>query len=150
MFLSDSEIKKINKLITPFNEDQLQPASYDLKLAQTEKDDILPGESMLGVTEEWIEVPNDMVGIVFGKSSIGRLFLENNYAGFVDPGFKGNIVLEFTNNSDRPLNFKDFDTIAQIVFAKVSGKVEKPYGECNNHYQNQKGILESYLKDVRS
>lgn len=138
--IPDYEIRD-REMIRPYNEDQLQPASYDLRLKEAERDEILPGESMLGVTEEWVEVPSDLVGIVYGKSSIAREFLAIHYAGFIDPGFKGRIVLEFTNNSDKVIQFSKFKTIAQIAFIKMDGVPEKLYGECGNHYQNQSKIV---------
>ena len=126
MIIVDQQIKSYDKLIEPFNEKQLQPASYDLKLESLEngKTVIEPGESILGVTEETVNVPFDLVGIVFGKSSIGRLFLN-------------------------PIDVTKFNTICQIAFIKLDQVPEKLYGEYDNHYQNQKGIVKSHLKDVR-
>lgn len=146
MILSDREIRERQDMIRPFNEDQLQIASYDLKLDHAEHESIMPGESMLGITKEYVVIPPDLVAVVHGKSTIAREFLNVHYAGFIDPGFKGRIVLEFTNNSNKPIRFDRYDTICQIAFIRMSEIPEKLYGEKNNHYQNQQGITRSWME----
>lgn len=147
MILCDREIRERQDMIRPFNEEQLQIASYDLKLDHAERDSILPGESMLGVTKEYVVIPPDLVGLVYGKSSIAREFLNVHYAGFIDPGFKGQIVLEFTNNSDRTIKFDKFNTICQIAFIRMSDIPGELYGQKDNHYQNQRGIVRSWMEE---
>ena len=145
MVLVDTQIKELN-LIYPFNDDQLQPASYDLKLGNVERDIIKPGEFMLASTVERVHVPNYLIGTVKGKSSIARLGLQVECAGLVDPGFNGTIVLELFNQSDKEIELKQFKTIAQIRFDRLEAEPAKLYGECNNHYQGQKGITYSHYK----
>ena len=54
-----------------------------------------PGEFALGVTEELIAVPDDLVARLDGKSSLGRLgLLIHATAGLVDPGWEGRLTLE--------------------------------------------------------
>jgi dCTP deaminase len=51
---------------------------------------IHPGEFVLGRTQEYVEIPDDIVARIEGKSSLGRLgLIVHATAGFVDPGFKG-------------------------------------------------------------
>src|SRR5436190_19509597 len=65
---------------------------------------IHPGEFVLGRTQEWVEIPEDMVCRIEGKSSIGRLGLVvHATAGFVDPGFKGTLTLEIANFNSVPI-----------------------------------------------
>lgn len=147
MILSDREIRERQSMIRPYNEDQLQMASYDLRLDHAEHETIMPGESMLGVTKEYIVIPPDLVGMVFGKSTVAREFLNVHYAGFIDPGFKGRIVLEFTNNSNREIRFDRYKTICQIAFVKMSEIPESLYGERDNHYQDQRDIKKSWIQE---
>ena len=57
---------------------------------------IEPGEFILGNTLEKITIPNDIAARVEGKSSLGRLgLIVHATAGFVDPGWSGNLTLEF-------------------------------------------------------
>lgn len=55
--------------------------------------EIQPGEFMLATTMEYIRIPNDCAAFVHGRSSIGRLGLTVQNAGFIDPGFHGEITL---------------------------------------------------------
>ena len=64
---------------------------------------IHPGEFVLGSTVEWVELPDDIVARIEGKSSLGRLgLIVHATAGFVDPGFSGTLTLEITNLDARP------------------------------------------------
>ena len=150
MIIPDYEIRKLAKekeLITPYSEDQLQPCQYDLKLGEVKHHLIMPGEFFLGSTLEWVNIPENILGRLDGKSTLGREgILIHATAGFIDPGFKGNIVLEIKNLSDKPVDLRKFNTIAQISFEELKNKPEKVYGERNNHYQNQSGIVRSWME----
>ena len=59
---------------------------------------IHPGEFCLGRTLEWVELPDDIVARIEGKSSLGRLgLIVHATAGFCDPGWKGTLTLELNN-----------------------------------------------------
>ncbi|MEX0946639.1 MAG: dCTP deaminase, partial [Acidimicrobiia bacterium] len=63
-----------------------------------------PGEFVLGTTLERVEIADDIVGRLEGKSSLGRLgLLIHSTAGFVDPGFRGNLTLELSNVANLPI-----------------------------------------------
>lgn len=88
-----------------------------------------PGEFILGVTEEWFEMPSRLLANVDGKSSLGRLGLViHATAGFVDPGFRGHITLEITNLTDQPMVIYPHIPIAQIRFSILSSPAENVYG----------------------
>ena len=152
MIISDKTILQINGLIDPFNMDNLQPASYDLTLGsfKTEKFEVepvnylYPGEFALACTKETVKIPNNLVGIVAGKSSLARMGLAIHDAGFIDPGFNGQIVLELYNKSDKPIMLTNGMRICQIYFVKTDVPVENSY---NGHYQNQEGVTRSWLED---
>ena len=146
MKLQDTEIRK-RGMIEPFNEDQLQSGSYDLKLGETEHSRIMPKEFMLASTVEKVKIPADVMGIVKGKSSIARLGLQVECAGICDPGFEGTITLELFNQSDKPIELNKIKCIAQIIFDEMKGVPEKVYGERGNHYQGQDSITYSYLDE---
>src|SRR6266542_92322 len=121
-------------VIDPWDERYLQPASVDLRLGREfrvfrnyrlpyidpkqempnltdleviEGDNpfiLHPGEFALAVTVERVEIPDDLVGRLDGKSSLGRLgLIVHSTAGFVDPGFKGRLTLELTNIINLPV-----------------------------------------------
>ena len=100
-----------------------------------------PGEFILGSTLEWIKLPNDIAGSIEGKSSLGRLgLLIHSTAGFVDPGWEGNLTLELSNVSPLPITLYYKMKIGQISFTQMTTPVEKPYGSkgLGSHYQGQK------------
>lgn len=146
MILHDAEIRKRKGMITPFNEEQLQPGTYDLRLGGAEHTRILPKEKLLATTVEKVKIPPDIMGEVKGKSSIARLGLQVECAGICDPGFEGTITLELFNQSDEPIDLTQFKTIAQIKFSQMTGIPEKLYGQRGNHYQGQDGITKSYME----
>ncbi len=99
-----------------------------------------PGEFVLGQTVEWVELPNDLVARLEGKSSLGRLgLLIHSTAGYVDPGWKGNLTLELSNVANLPIALYYGMRIGQISFFRMSSTVDRPYGsaELGSKYQGQ-------------
>ena len=99
-----------------------------------------PGEFVLGQTLEWVELPNDLVARLEGKSSLGRLgLLIHSTAGYVDPGWKGNLTLELSNVANLPIALYYGMKIGQISFFKMSSPVDRPYGspDLGSKYQGQ-------------
>lgn len=174
MILNDKQIQnKIRNKeirITPTPEfDQYQPCSVDVRLSNeylqprnidldTKNDTpsyeymkanrlILPPHSfVLGSTMEKISLPPNIVARVEGRSSIGRLGLTVHVtAGFIDPGFTGNITLEIANLSNNNIVIYEDMRIAQIVFEEIETP-NRIYGECGNKYQGQTGVVGSLIK----
>jgi dCTP deaminase len=156
--------------IDPYDPDCLQPSSVDLHLDREfrvfhnhrypiidprqeqpgltevtaiEGDEpfmLHPGEFVLGQTLEWVELPDDIVAELEGKSSLGRLgLLIHSTAGYVDPGWKGNLTLELSNVAKLPIALYHGMRIGQITFYQMSSAVERPYGSMGlgSRYQGQ-------------
>ncbi|MEM9038596.1 MAG: dCTP deaminase [Actinomycetota bacterium] len=101
-----------------------------------------PGEFVLGSTLERVTVPDDVVGRVEGKSSLGRLgLLIHSTAGFVDAGFDGRITLELANVASLPITLYPGMKIGQISFMTMTTPAENPYGAgaSGSKYQGQRG-----------
>jgi len=156
--------------IDPYVPEHVEPASVDLRLGNdfttieptgrtidTHDEDsfearnfsvdeleLYPGETILGTTLEEIGMPDDLVGNVVGRSSLGRLdVVIHKTAGFIDPGFRGEITLEIENEGQHPVILYPGDRVCQIWFAPVDG-VETPYGEeRGSQYQGQRGATPS-------
>lgn len=118
------------------------------QLTELEKADDLnpfilhPGEFMLAVTLEQVEVPTNLVGRLDGKSSLGRLgLIVHSTAGFVDPGFKGRLTLELMNLTNLPILLYPAMPISQISFSYLTSPAERPYGAkgSKSKYQGQEG-----------
>ncbi len=107
---------------------------------------IHPGEFVLGVTEERVALPADVVARIEGKSSLGRLgLIVHATAGFVDPGFEGTLTLEITNLTRVPIKLYPGLPIAQLSFMALDRPAELPYGhpELGSHYHGQVEPTES-------
>ena len=166
--LCDWQIEYIGpNCISPFNTAQVEPASYDVRLGQNFKiferdatvaidmadpEDITkdvhvetgryftlhPGEFALGVTYETIKMPDNLVGRIEGKSSIGRLGLMIHItAGYIDPGFHGPVTLEMFGVHPLPLLLHPGMLIAQISFHKMSKVPRQSY---RGRYQGAKTV----------
>jgi len=99
-----------------------------------------PGEFILGATFESVGIPDNIVGRLDGKSSLGRLgLIVHSTAGFVDPGFEGTITLELTNISNLPITLYSMMPVSQISFMYLSTPADKPYGGDKSKYQGQHG-----------
>src|SRR6476646_10829176 len=99
-----------------------------------------PGEFVLGSTLEVVSLPDDLVARLEGKSSLGRLgLLIHSTAGFIDPGFEGNVTLELSNVANLPITIYYAMPIGQISFVQVDQPVERPYGgsDAGSKYQGQ-------------
>ena len=89
---------------------------------------VQPGEFVLGVTQEIITVPDDLVVRVEGRSSLGRLgIIVHSTAGFVDPGFSGTITLEISNLNRMPIALYPCMRICQIAFEQMTSPADTPY-----------------------
>ena len=162
MILSDKSIKeKINTgeiSISPFSQDSLQPASYDLHLdknimyfntngnniidvkkpvdelmIRTQISDsgfvIEPHQLVLANVIEITGVDSKHVGRLEGKSSLARIgLIIHATAGFLDPGNKLRLTLEMVNLSPLPIRIYAGMKIAQIAFEELDTPCEKPYG----------------------
>jgi dCTP deaminase len=156
--------------IEPWDDSLVQPASIDLRLGDTfrvfhnhrasaidlrdpphnlteevrvEPDEpfvIHPGEFVLGRTLEWVELPEDIVARIEGKSSLGRLgLIVHATAGFCDPGWKGTLTLELANLTRIPIRLYAGLLIAQLSFMTLDAPALRPYGheQLGSHYQGQ-------------
>jgi dCTP deaminase len=115
------------------------------ELVSIEDDDpfiLHPGEFVLGSTLERVALPDDLVGRLEGKSSLGRLgLLIHSTAGFVDAGWDGQLTLELSNVASLPITLYAEMKIGQISFMRMTTPADRPYGsgELGSKYQGQRG-----------
>src|ERR687894_585045 len=117
--------------IDPWDPDRVQPASIDV---------------LLGRTLEWVELPDDVVSRIEGKSSVGRLgLIVHATAGFIDPGFNGTLTLEITNLTRVPIKLYAGLPIAQLSVMARDAPAPRPYGSpgLGSHDQRQIAATES-------
>jgi dCTP deaminase len=126
----------------------LSAATERVRIAQNEAFILHPGEFALGSTIERVSIPTDLVARVDGRSSVGRLaIVVHATAGFIDPGFEGQITLELSNLGRIPVRLYPGMRIAQISLQQLSSRAESPYGVARgSHYHNQTGPQASRLR----
>jgi len=101
-----------------------------------------PGEFVLGSTYESVSLPDDIAARLEGKSSLGRLgLLTHSTAGFIDPGFEGNVTLELSNTATLPIYLWPGMKIGQLCFFRLTSPAEHPYGseKYGSRYRGQRG-----------
>jgi dCTP deaminase len=120
-----------------------RPFSWERNEAPAE---LNPGEFALGTTQERVALPDDLTAQVLGRSSLGRLGVSvHQTAGFIDPGFDGQITLELFNAGQVPVRLRAGARACQIVFSKLDAPAANPYGHDGSHYQHQSGPTQSSL-----
>ncbi len=134
-------------LIDPRRPETLQGNLRMIKIAGADPYIVQPGEFVLGVTQEVLTVPDDLVVRVEGRSSLGRLgIIVHSTAGFVDPGFSGTITLEISNLNRMPIALYPGMRICQIAFEQMSSPADMPYNlKPHSKYHNQHLPEESRL-----
>jgi len=171
MIISDKTIRALlasGELgISPLQDIQIQPASVDIRLGNTfrsleyDSEETLrmdssikyikttgdtfllqPGQFVLASTMEYFRLPGDITAFVEGRSSVGRIGLFIHNAGWVDPGFEGEITLELFNAGSSAIELKAGRRVGQLVFARLDTHAENPY---NGKYQGQRDATGSLI-----
>ena len=175
MILSDFTLQELIKngdlTIDPLVKANIQPASIDCRLGthylmidetQTETltlDSapiykeiegnsivIQPHTFLLATTMEYIKLPHHITAFVEGRSSIGRMGLFIQNAGWVDAGFEGRITLELYNANSFPIKLDSGRRICQLVFCKMDRPASRPY---QGKYQGQsKSVGSRIYQDI--
>ena len=107
-----------------------------------------PGTFALASTAERFAVPDDLVARLDGKSSLGRLgLLVHATAGYIDPGFRGDITLELSNATGIPITLYRNMRIAQLSFMDLTTPALRPYGSpgLGSKYQDQRETTSSRM-----
>jgi len=106
-----------------------------------------PGELALAVTYESVTLPDDIVGWLDGRSSLARLGLMVHVTAHrIDPGWSGQIVLEFYNSGKLPLALRPKMKIAALNFETMSTSALRPYNKRDDaKYKGQKGAVASRI-----
>ena len=172
MILSDQTIKQLisqkELRIDPLSDEQIQQASVDctlgnhfLKINDSQKTHldfnspieyqdiisdsiVVPAHTfLLATTNEYIALPNNITAFVEGRSSIGRMGLFIQNAGWVDAGFEGRITLELYNANSLPIVLTAGRRICQLVFCMMDKNAEQPY---RGKYYKQEQSVGSFIR----
>lgn len=159
------QLARTQGLIEPYEPEQQNPASYDVRLGEkilveqrpttpggaewrevdiSEREYMLaPSEFVLAHTIEYVRIPVELECIFQLKSSRGREGYEHALAGYIDPGFHGQVTLELTNlRRYKSLPLKAGLLIGQLRFSKVDEPPHRPYS-MTGRYNNDLGVVAS-------
>jgi dCTP deaminase len=165
-------LAQTHQMIDEFNPEQLNPASYDVRLGseilveghgfgpeETRKrwhkisiDEkvywLSPGQFVLGVTMEYVKIPSSIEAVFQLKSSRGREGYEHALAGYIDPGFEGRITLELSNlNQRHNIPLVKGMLIGQLRFMKLDAIPSRTYSE-TGHYHKDESVQPSKVDDM--
>lgn len=122
--------------LTPAGRESLITTDFDktnaehfevVELEEGQFFDLLPGEYVLVSTLETIKIPNDLMAVLYPRSSTNRKGLSLDLTGIVDAGYEGQLTLPVRNNTrSQPVRLYPGERLCQIVFEELTQKIEKP------------------------
>lgn len=148
-------------LVTPYEPSLVNPASIDLRLGSkirkaytrqyirhgemmwTDAEEFVafylyPGEFVLCHSLEYVKIPLIASAVLYSKSSTGRIGLEHLHAGYIDPGFEGQLTFEFHNVAPWTIELRAGMRVMQMVLHQLNGPPLVGY-EKTGRYQGQTG-----------
>ena len=127
--------------IHPTEADEVGEYVTETTVAEGDEFILHPGDFVLGTTTERVEIPDDLVAHVEGRSSLGRLaIVVHATAGLCDPGYHGQITLELSNLGTAPVALSPGMRVSQLTFTELKTPADRPYGaERGSKYQDQDG-----------
>ena len=130
----------------------IQDLMRTVTVPPTEAFILQPGEFALAITEEVIELDDDVLGRLEGRSSLGRIgIIVHGTAGLFDPGWTGKATLELSNLGRMPVALYPGMRICSMTFEQLSSRVAVPYRKkVGNKYAGQQNPLASKLASETS
>ncbi|MBP6823850.1 MAG: dCTP deaminase [Acidobacteria bacterium] len=138
------------RVFSPIASSEIDPKNFDEKslieapLRKAEDGSLywlLPPHSYaLGATVETFNMPRNVIGICLGKSTYARSGLIVNTTP-LEPGWRGRLVLEFSNSADLPIRIYANEGIAQVTFFESDEDCEVTYADRAGKYQDQVGLV---------
>ncbi len=122
--------------------DKNRPEYFDvIELEAGQYFELLPGEYVLASTFESVKVPNDLMAILYPRSSTNRKGLSVDLTGIVDSGYEGQLVIPIKNNTgSQVVKLYPGERFCQIVFEKLDTPVE-----ADKSRYHQKDIVEGFI-----
>ena len=140
------------QLVDKYDIDLVNPASIDLRLSTEFVNlhtgvkfaspilEIEPGDAILASTIEYVRIPDWCCATLYLKSSAARRGLDHALAGWIDPGFHGQLTLEL--HAHRPVTIEAGKCYVQMVVMKMSAPPERSYQQ-TGRYNGQRGPTEA-------
>jgi len=139
MALSDNEIKKATKTrelrIRPAA--RINPAGIDLRMDRNLT--LKPHQQALAASIEYVQLPNNLLGILHLRSSLAREGVIASLA-LVDPGYHGQLTVSLYNAGARQVNLKRGERFIQLSLLRLTTPASQGY---SGKYQNSRGVVTS-------
>ena len=177
MFLATSELKKLKKNFYGLNDINIRGSSIDLAIDNTIKVPIIgksinlfekkldtkdlfeeyelskgytlkPNSFFYASTVEKIEIPIEMCGIIFPKSSFARIGLTLPSSMFVNPGYKGHLPIIIHNHSPFDITIPPYFQVAQLLLSEIKGEALAYGTENKDKYHNENKLQNPKFDDI--
>lgn len=110
--------------VDPFESNGDEHEVIELKAGQVFE--LLPGEVIIAETLERIELASDdLMAILFPRSSLNRRGLSVDLSGIVDVWYKGNLIIPVSNKTDQVIRLYPGERICQLIFETISSPIDK-------------------------
>lgn len=102
------------------------PEYFDvIELEQGQSFDLLPGEYVLVSTFETIKLPDDLMAVLYPRSSVNRKGLSVDLTGIIDAGYEGPLTLPIRNNTQsQVIQLHPGERICQVVFEELTHPIK--------------------------
>lgn len=137
--------------IDPYNKKYLKKISKEIKIKNSEPFVLQPHDFVLATTIESLEIGNDILARLEGRSSLGRLgIVVHSTASIFDPGWRGKIVMELGNMGRMPVALHPGMRICALTFEQLTSAVETPYYKKKSaKYVGQKAPVASKIAEEK-
>lgn len=134
-----------NPYLDPTKKDYTNEITVEIKVKNGDAFIMQPGDFVLAATMENVKIPDDLLGRLEGRSSLGRLgIVVHSTASIFDPGWDGQCVLELGNLGRMPVALYPGMRICAMTFEQLSTPADVPYvNKTHAKYKFQKGPQES-------
>lgn len=138
-----------NAYLDPLKKDYTNETTREIKVKNGDKFVMQPGDFVLAVTLEKVKIPDDLMGRLEGRSSLGRLgIVVHSTASIFDPGWNGHCVLELGNLGRMAVSLVPGMRICAMTFEELKSQAETPYTKKKDaKYVFQKGPVESKIHE---
>jgi len=106
--------------------DENRPEYFDIvELEKGQFFDLLPGEHILVSSLESVKVPDDLMAVMYPRSSTNRKGISVDLTGIIDSGYEGQLVIPIRNNTQhQTVRVYPGERFCQMVFQKLQGPTE--------------------------
>lgn len=124
--MTDKGREVLNVDVTESGDNNFEP----LELKPGQYFEIAPGESVIGTSLEKIELKaDDLMGVLYPRSSINRRGLSVDMTGIVDVHYSGNLMIPIHNKThSQIIRVYPGERICQIVFHKLTNDIDREEG----------------------